>query len=129
MASTQTSIKHFTNEHNDWLRCLGFYKDEMQILKGRLTEVGGKNTGNEATSKLNHFENEIAIQITNIDTLRHDINNNLEKIAAQLTNATAGYVDIALVDKHNALREAYYTQEKIINELRYEFNRFAAKWM
>lgn len=129
MATTQTSIKHLTNEHNDWLRGLGFYKDEIQILKGRLTEVAGKNTGNEVLDKLNHFENQVTMQTTNIDTLRHDINSNLEKIAAQLQDNTPGYVDTALVDKHNALRDSYYTQEKIINELRYEFNRFAAKWM
>ncbi len=61
MATTQTSIKHLTNEHNDWLRGLSFYKDELQILKNRLTEIGGKNTGSEAVSMLNHYENQVTL--------------------------------------------------------------------
>ncbi|OSZ79391.1 hypothetical protein CAP35_14360 [Chitinophagaceae bacterium IBVUCB1] len=129
MATTQTSIKHLNNEHTDWLRGLGFYKDEMQIMKNRLTEVAGKNTGSEAVSMLNHFENQIALQTTNIDTLKHDINNNLGEIAAQLNDNTPGYIEQSLADKHNALRDQYYTQEKIVNELRHEFYRYAAKWM
>lgn len=129
MATTQTSIKHLTNEHNDWLRGLSFYKDELQILKNRLTEVAGKNTGSEAANMMNHYENQVTLQTTNIDTLRHDININLETIAAQLNDNTPGYIDTKLVEKHNLLRDSYFTQEKLVNELRHEFNRFAAKWM
>lgn len=129
MATTQTSIKHFSNEHNDWLRGLSFYKDEMQIMKDRLTEVAGKNTGNEAVSMLNHFENQIVLQTTNIDTLKHDINNNLEQVVSQLNDNTPVYIEQSLVDRHNSLRDQYYTQEKILNELRHEFHRYAAKWM
>lgn len=129
MATTQTSIKHLTNEHNDWLRGLSFYKDELQILKNRLTEVAGKNTGSEAANMMNHYENQVTLQTTNIDTLRHDINTNLETIAEQLNDNTPGYIDTKLVEKHNQLRDSYFTQEKLVNELRHEFNRFAAKWM
>lgn len=129
MATTQTSIKHLTNEHNDWLRGLSFYKDELQILKNRLTEVASKNTGFDAVNMMNHYENQVTLQTTNIDTLRHDINSNLETIVAQLNDNTPGYIDTQLVDKHNTLRDNYFTQEKLVNELRYEFNRFAAKWM
>lgn len=129
MATTQTSIKHLTNEHNDWLRGLSFYKDELQILKSRLTEVAGKNTGADAVNMMNHYENQVTLQTTNIDTLRHDINTNLETIAAQLNDNTPGYIDTKLVEKHNLLRDSYFTQEKLVNELRHEFNRFAAKWM
>lgn len=129
MATTQTSIKHLTNEHNDWLRGLSFYKDELQILKNRLTEVGGKNTGSEAVNMMNHYENQVALQATNIDTLRHSINSNLEMIVVQLNDNTPGYIDQELVNKHNQLRDDYFSQEKVVNELRHEFNRFAAKWM
>ncbi len=129
MATTQTSIKHLTNEHNDWLRGLSFYKDELQILKNRLTEVASKNTGSDAVNMMNHYENQVTLQTTNIDTLRHDINSNLETIVAQLNDNTPGYIDTQLVDKHNTLRDNYFTQEKVVNELRHEFNRFAAKWM
>ncbi len=50
-------------------------------------------------------------------------------IVAQLNDNTPGYIDQQVADKHNQLRDSYFTQEKLVNELRHEFNRFAAKWM
>ena len=41
----KVSITHINNSHGDWLRSLDFYKQELGVLKGRLTEVAGKNTG------------------------------------------------------------------------------------
>lgn len=125
---SMTSIKHLDNEHNDWLRALDFYKQELSILKGRLTEVAGKNTGDEASQQADHFENQIKIQVTNIDTLRHDINTNLAKVADEVKD-NAGHIEGGLIAEHNALRDRYIAEEKVINELRHEFNRYAAKWM
>ncbi|MCB0700020.1 MAG: hypothetical protein H6551_00405 [Chitinophagales bacterium] len=125
---SMTSIKHLNNEHNDWLRALSFYKDELDILKERLTEVAGKNTGDEASQQADHFENQIKIQVTNIDTLRHDINTNLARVAEEVKD-TAGHVEGELIAEHDALRDRFISEEKTINELRHEFNRYAAKWM
>ncbi len=125
---SKTSITHVNNEHNDWLRALDFYKTELGILKGRLTEVAGKNTGDEASKGAEHFENQLKIQVTNIDTLRHDINENLAKIADDAAHS-AGHVEQELIAQHDALRDRYIAEEKTINELRHEFNRYAAKWM
>jgi hypothetical protein len=42
MLYSKISIKHVSNEHSDWLRALDFYKEELNVLKTRLTEVAGK---------------------------------------------------------------------------------------
>ncbi|MEZ5018480.1 MAG: hypothetical protein R2800_15575 [Flavipsychrobacter sp.] len=125
---SKTSISHLDNEHNDWLRALDFYKTELGILKGRLTEVAGKNTADEVALNAEHFENQIKIQIANVDTLRHNINENLQKVSLQ-AKENAAHIDKELITQHENLREQYISEEKTINELRHEFNRFASKWM
>ena len=75
-----------------------------------------------------HYENQIRLQTTNIDTLRHNINGVLKSIAEQAQNAV-GYIDEKLLAEHNKLREKYIMEEVIVNALRHEFNTFAAKWM
>ncbi|MCB0695855.1 MAG: hypothetical protein KDC07_00740 [Chitinophagaceae bacterium] len=122
------SIPQINVEHSDWLRNLDFYKGELQILKERLTEVAGKNTGDEAAKGAEHFENQFKIQTTNIDTLRHDISQHLDTTAAQ-AEKSAGHVEQGVLDDHDALRERYIAEEKTINDLRHEFYRYAAKWM
>ena len=42
-----TSIKTATENHEGWKETLGFFKDELNIFKNRLTEVAAKNKGNK----------------------------------------------------------------------------------
>jgi len=126
--SNKTSITHLDNEHNDWLRSLDFYKTELGILKDRLTEVAGKNTDKEVGINAEHFENQLKIQISNIDTLSHNINENLSKVSKQ-SQTHAAHIDKGLLTQHYNLREQYISEEKTLNQLRHDFNRFAAKWM
>jgi len=122
------SIKHISNEHNDWLRALDFYKQEIRTLKGRLTEIAGKNTGQEAAAGIEHYENQFAIQSANIDELAHKVRENVHGISVQ-AGPMHPYVDVSLAAQHDALRDEYAAEEKTINELRHAFNRFAAVWM
>ena len=123
------SITHMSNAHNDWLRAPGFYKDEIGILKGRLTEIAGKNTGAEVMPKVEHYENQFTVQRDNIDTLAHDIRQNVNEAGSAAEASGAGYIDAALFTRHNALQQKFIQEEKTINELRHEFYDFAAEWM
>lgn len=46
------NIKHIKNLHNDWLRGLEFYKQEIEILQNRLDEITADNTGKEASEEI-----------------------------------------------------------------------------
>ena len=131
MTSTmnRVSINHISNMHNQWLRSLNFYKTEMGILKGFLTEIAGKNTGSEATKEVEHFENQFKVQTHNIDILCHDIHVNLDAIRTAAQNASAGYVDGKLLTDHTALGNKADDLEKTVSELIQSFRRFAQKWM
>ncbi len=117
------------DEHNNWLRALEFYKSELKNLKERLTEIAGKYTSKEVGAEIEHFENQMKVQVENIDTLHHEINNDLAKIADQAKENAAGYVDVTLIDMLNGCKDKFLATEKVINDLRHDFNRFASEWM
>lgn len=130
MIATQTTTiaTKLTNEHNDWLRSLDFYTDELNILKSRLTEVAGKNTGHEPSEGAELYENRFDIQKKNIHDLSHNIRRYLAEVAMQ-AKEKAGHIEVRMLDKHAELREQYIALEKTIHELRHEFYRYASKWM
>ena len=126
---TRVSITHMSNAHNGWLRSLDFYKQEIKILKGLLTEIAKKNTSAPVMKEVEHFENQFRIQLENIAKLAHDIKGNLTDAGKQAHASGAGYIDGILLSTHTALGEKYIVEEKIVNELRHSFQQFAAEWM
>ena len=123
------NISAMSDEHTSWLSALGFYKQELDVVKKRLTEVAGKNSSKEVGAEIEHFENQLAIQKENIDKLIHNINENLAKSAEQAMANSAGYVDAELLKENTRQKESFMTEEKIVNELRQDLNRFLSKWM
>jgi hypothetical protein len=43
--------------------------------------------------------------------------------------ASPGFIDNRELAVYTQLSDDYMTEEKMINELRHEFNHFAAKWL
>ena len=60
-------------EHLEWLNRLAFYKDDIKILRNRLTEVAAKNTEHDILANVEHFENILIVQQEQNDILRHDV--------------------------------------------------------
>ena len=125
----KVSITHVSNEHNSWLRGLDFYNNELSILKENLTEIASKNTGSEVMKEVEHFENQFTVQQDNISALRHNIMSNLHHISKEAQQDTAGYIDGALQTEHVSLGEQYNTEERLVNDLRHSFRKFAEEWM
>jgi hypothetical protein len=126
---SKTSINHIGHAHNDWLRSLDFYKQELTVLRDRLTEIGGKNMAREVSLEVEQYENRFKVQQDNIDRLRHDIRENVHSLSTQAQENKAGYVERDLVERFMQLSEVFVAEEKAVNELRYEFNHFSAAWM
>jgi len=123
------SITHVSNEHNSWLRGLDFYKTEINILKGYLTEIAKKNTGPDVMREVEHFENQFTVQQEKIDALNHSIVSNLNHISREAQRSSVHYIDGALLTDHTILGQKYNTEERIANDLRHSFRRFAEQWM
>lgn len=122
------NVKHVQNLHDEALRGLQFYKEEMNILQHRLEEITKDNTNIEVMRNIEHFQNQLIIQRNNMDELRHTINEHLGLITHQLEK-TSYFVSENADEAQTKLYEQYLSLEQRINELRHEFNRFAAKWM
>ncbi len=125
----KVNITHVNNEHSYWLRSLNFYKTEISILKGVLTEIAKKNTGTEVMKDIEHFENQFKIQTDNIDRLSHSIHANLESISKQAQQANAGYIDTALLSQHNVLHDKFENEAHILSDIINSFRKFASQWM
>jgi hypothetical protein len=123
-----TNIAQVNTEHTEWIKGLAFYKDEMHILENRLLEVAAKNTVFEALQGIEHFQNQFVVQRNNIDELKHKIKEHMS-VFTKLPEMLEEVVENERLADHENLRDEYQTFEKVIRELRLEFNVFLAKWM
>lgn len=115
-------------ENMEMIKKLAFYKDEIVIMQGRLEEITRKNSSREVIQQVEHFQNQLTIQRNNIDEFRHDVNQDENRLSKNiLQNPVA--TEHRGVSDHEAERNEVNAFEKHFNDLRHEFNRFAAKWM
>jgi hypothetical protein len=124
----EINIKHIANLHANTLNSLTFYEQEINILKKRLEEIASKNTGQEVSKGIEHFQNQFIIHKEKIDELKHAFHSNLHGIETQLFETTV-FAEEDSLEINQQLFDQYLIEEKLLNELRHEFLLFAAKWM
>ncbi|XZF15713.1 hypothetical protein ACTHGU_06220 [Chitinophagaceae bacterium MMS25-I14] len=124
----KTNIRHWQSTHNDWLRALDFYNDEINILKGRLNEIAAKNTGKNVMAQVEHFENQFTLHRENIDELQHNISADVAKVRKDI-ESNNGFAGTNLLDSLEQKEEKYITEEKLFMELKQSFKRFCSEWM
>jgi tRNA uridine 5-carbamoylmethylation protein Kti12 len=122
------NIKHVKNLNNDALRGIEFYTQELGILQERLQEIAGDNTARAIQEQVEHFQNQLLIHGNYLSGLKREIHNNDLDIEADLL-LTRTMVSESVAAEHNRIHDACQNEEKIFNDLRHEFNRFAAEWL
>lgn len=115
-------------DHHQWLSTIDFYDNELDILEKRLAEIISKNTGTDAMAGAEHFQNQFIIQRNNIDELRHSIREH-DHHTAEDAYIHAGHIHSELVQEHKAVKDSFESFQKVVNELRVEFNDYLRKWM
>lgn len=123
-----TTVAHCGTDHQEWLKAIDFYDNELDILEERLTEVARKNNSEDALKGVEHFQNQFIIQRNTIDELRHNINEHAHKVATDV-QSHAGRIETQQVKDHDTVKEEFESFEKVINELRDEFKLYLSKWM
>ena len=118
---SQTTTEHIGQTHNDWLRSLKSYKEELLRLKDKLTEIGGKTKVPEVAVEVERYENRLRVQQENIKRLRHTISSNIETLDAQ---TPSNHPD----DRYLQLGNEFSAEEQAVNELRNDFSRFSSEW-
>ncbi len=115
-------------EHREWLNRLDFYRDEIKIMQNRISEIASKNTAQEVMAMVEHFQNQLIIQTSNLDQLFHDIRKHESELAAEIAkNPTAS--DHRRSEVHPEHQEGVAIFEKLFNELRSEQILWLAKVM
>ncbi len=116
------------HENQDWLSRLNFYKEEIEILKERLSEVTLKNNAPDVLAKVEHFQNQFIIKRNNIDELVHAIKVNENTLVREIQkNEVAS--DHRTAEYHEEESDFLYYFESNFATLRAEFNHFISKWM
>jgi CRISPR/Cas system endoribonuclease Cas6 (RAMP superfamily) len=123
-----SNITQITTEHSEWLKGLDFYKEDIHILEHRLAEIVAKNTSFEARQGVEHFQNQFLIQLNNIDELSHKVREH-NSFFAKSPLVVEEIVENEKLADHENLKDEYIFFEKIMKELRQEFNIYLSKWM
>ena len=110
-----TTVAHCGTDHQEWLKAIDFYDNELDILEERLTEVVKKNNSEDALKGVEHFQNQF-------------INEHAHKVATDV-QSHAGRIETQQVKDHDTVKEEFESFEKVINELRDEFKLYLSKWM
>ncbi len=124
----QKYVYDLHSDHKEWLNKVNFYKDDLRIMRHRLSEILLKNSSIEVRAMAEHFQNQYILQDERADILRHDVNNAMNLLEVSINfNPTA--VDHRKVNSDVNLRDAVETYERIFNELRKDSINFFARWM
>jgi len=115
-------------DHTIWAKGLEFYRDELELMTRRLLEISAKNTSEDASRGVEHFQNQFIIQQKNISDLRHAVKNYVTGLSNDAKDH-GGHVDAIFITQGESLKERYEQLEQIMNSLRHEFNDFLSKWM
>lgn len=107
---------------------MDFYDSDLDTLEGRLVDIVKKNNNREAMAGVEHFQNQFIVQRNNIDELRHSINEHTHHVATD-AQLHAGKMESSRTAEHALLQEQVAGFEKVMQELRHEFNLFLTKWM
>jgi len=114
-------------EHNEWLKGLDFYRDDLKIHERRLLELAGRSSDFELSRGIEHFQNQFLIQRNTMDELRHAIREHAASFGQQVSKGD-GTHEGSMSVTHDALNDGYLSFEKVMNELRHEFTGFLERW-
>ena len=82
----------------------------------------------EARQGMEHFQNQFVMHRNNIDELKHKVNLFYEELSRD-THAHNGNIDDVRIQEQSALHEEFLGLEKVIKQMRREFNVFLSNWM
>lgn len=120
----QIGIKQTTPLHQDWLRRLDFYHFELFILQEQLEEIAEETTDGNILEKAGYFKSRIIIRKNHIEKLRNVIRENNALLTSEMMYEDAIENTLTIFD---TLNNECQSQQQSVNELRKEFDRFAAQ--
>jgi uncharacterized iron-regulated protein len=116
------------NKHQEIAHLLDFYNSELTFLETKLSEVVKRNTGHEALTEAEHFQNQFIVQRKTLEELTERLEKNKHFTYLQSADH-AGKMDDRLLTDINAIVQETHTFEKIISDLRTQYKQFLLRWI
>ena len=119
----QTDISQLSKECNQWREHLHFLRDEFNQLKMQLQHIANKPLSKDQLTALEHFQNQLHIQLINIHDLKQAVKMHDRNMQQKFTDANGKLAEDSFVD-HERLYDDYEYLRNNLEELRSEFNKF-----
>jgi chromosome segregation ATPase len=121
----QTDISQLSRECNQWRERLHSYRDEFNQLKSKLQHAVNKSLSKDQLTDLEHYQNQLHIQLINIHDLKQAVKAHDRKVNFEVTTNGGQVTDEVYAD-HENLYEEYQSLEQTLNDLRNDLNRFVS---
>jgi hypothetical protein len=126
MGHTKAHITELHAQHQETEKSLAFYRDEINLLQKRLSEIATKNNHSEILAWVDHFEHQFTINLGIISELTHHIHDHESKFKNILAENPVA-TEHKLVEDHAEFRGKVKIFEKLYAELKSDFNKFSGK--
>jgi len=121
----QTDISQLSRECNQWRERLHSYRDEFNQLKSNLQKAVNKSLSKDQSTDLEHYQNQLHIQLINIHDLKQAVKAHDRKVNYEVVTNGGQATDEVYAD-HENLYEEYQSLEQTLNDLRNDLNRFVS---
>ncbi|HEY6976280.1 MAG TPA: hypothetical protein VH396_08315 [Chitinophagaceae bacterium] len=121
----QTDISQLSRECNQWRERLHSYRDEFNQLKSKLQQAVNKSLSKDQLTDLEHYQNQLHIQLINIHDLKQAVKAHDKKVNFEVATNGGQVTDEVYAD-HENLYEEYQSLEQTLNDLRSDLNRFVS---
>ena len=119
----QTDISQLSKECNQWRESLHSLRDEFNKLKHELQNVANKALSKDQLTGLEHYQNQLHIQLINIHDLKQSIKTHERKIRME-TTSPEGQVSDETLAEHENLFDSFQHLEHHLQEVSDEFDHF-----
>jgi hypothetical protein len=119
----QTDISQLSQECNQWIEQLHFYRDELNQFNQQLQNTATRPLSKEDLTELEHFQNQFQIQLINVHDVKLEAKQLNRKVQYQLSTSNMDVSEETYLN-YEKVADDYETLEHTIAELRNEFNRF-----
>src|SRR5690349_9396348 len=119
----QTDISQLSRECNEWRERLHSYRDEFNQLQRRLQQAAFKSLSKDQQTDLEHFQNQLHIQLINIHDLKQSVKAHDRQIYFEVSENN-GQVSDETLAHHENLYDDYQSLQQTLGDLRNEFTHF-----
>lgn len=119
----QTDVSQLSKECNQWRENLHSFRDEFQQLTRQLQNAANKNLSKDQLTDLEHYQNQLHIQLINIHDLKQAVKTHEKKVQFEVSQNGNHVSDETYVD-HEHLYENFQSLHHTLDDLRSDFEIF-----